>query len=137
MISPRTRVLVVDDEPLIGSTITRLLGREHEVSFVESAREAQALLERDAAFDVVICDLMMPGMSGMDLFAWLDVAHPDLAERTVFLTGGAFTPSARQFIGHTRFPVVDKPFHGADLRAAVRRVLAATAGERGPPGVGG
>jgi CheY-like chemotaxis protein len=115
--------LVIDDEPALCAVIRRLLGNEHEVHTFVDAREALRLLRHDSAFDVIFCDLMMPRMSGMDFFTELSQLCTDLASRTVFLTGGAFNGSARQFL--SRFPsrVVDKPFEATALRSAIARVL--------------
>src|SRR5262249_14378243 len=87
----RGRVLVVDDEPSIGTTLRELLASDHEVLAVSTAREALALLGSDNAFDVVFCDLLMPEMSGIDLYHRLRVEQPGLERRIVFMSGGAFS----------------------------------------------
>jgi CheY-like chemotaxis protein/anti-sigma regulatory factor (Ser/Thr protein kinase) len=116
-------VLVVDDEPMMGSTLTRILGA-HDVVAVGSAREALALLDAGRRFDVVLCDLVMPGMSGVDLHAELARRLPDAARRMVFLSGGALTPAARAFVAAGSHEVIDKPFDAAALRVLVARRVA-------------
>lgn len=91
------RVLVVDDEPLIGTTL-RILLDEHEVKVASSGLAARELLERGEAFDAILCDLMLADFSGMDLARWLGGARPELSDRLVFMTGGAFTDEARSFL---------------------------------------
>jgi PAS domain S-box-containing protein len=122
--SRRGRILVVDDEPMIGMAIRRTLQREHEVVVLTSAREAHARLTGGERFDVILCDVMMPEMSGMDLHQELTSQAPELAERFVFLTGGAFTSNARAFLGSVRNHRLEKPFSSQELRGLVQSLLA-------------
>ncbi|WNG43207.1 response regulator [Archangium minus] len=121
--SRRGRILVVDDEPMIGVAIRRTLQREHEVVTLTSAREAHARLLAGEHFDVVLCDVMMPEMSGVELHQALASGAPAVAERMVFLTGGAFTPVARAFLNQVKNHRVDKPFSSDELRELVRRLV--------------
>ncbi|WP_375767575.1 response regulator [Archangium gephyra] len=121
----RGRILVVDDEPMIGMAIRRTLQREHEVVALTSAREAQARLTSGEAFDLILCDLMMPEMSGMELHQAVANHSPGLAGRMVFLTGGAFTANARAFLNHVPNHRVEKPFSTQELRGLVQSLLAA------------
>jgi PAS domain S-box-containing protein len=119
----RTRLLVVDDEPLIGRTVARALA-DHDVDYVADAREALSRLFCDGArYDAVICDLMMPEMSGMDLAQRLVDASHELSSRIVFLTGGAFTDRARAFVALTHAPVLQKPFERQHLKESVASVI--------------
>ena len=121
----RGRILVADDEPLIGNAVSRILGAEHEVVVVSGAAAALERLGTVPEFDLVLCDLMMPEMSGMDLWAALDEVAPWAKARTVFMTGGAFTPAAAAFLESVDAPKVDKPFDAHALRSLVRERLAA------------
>ena len=116
----RGRVLVVDDEPLVGMAVRRAIGGDHDVEVVTSARAA---LERLGAerFDAVVCDLLMPEMTGMDLLEAVSERFPEIAERMLFVTGGAFTPAARRFVEENRERCLEKPFEVAVLRRLVRR----------------
>jgi PAS domain S-box-containing protein len=122
--SRRGRILVVDDEPMIAVAIRRTLQREHEVVTLTSAREAHARLTGGERFDVIVCDVMMPEMSGMDLHEELVRHSPELAGRMVFMTGGAFTPNTRAFLNHVGNRRIEKPFSSKQLRALVQSVLA-------------
>ncbi|MBX7098339.1 MAG: response regulator [Myxococcaceae bacterium] len=119
----RGRILVVDDEPSLGAAVSRLLALDHEVLVVTSARAAAALIERGERFDVILCDVMMPEVTGIDLHAMLSQLSPEHAQRMVFMTGGAFTARARDFLERTTNPRIDKPFDGGSLRAVVGRFL--------------
>jgi PAS domain S-box-containing protein len=119
---PRGRALVIDDEVLLRRAFARALQPQYDLVLAESAERAQAILINDCAFDVVLCDLMMPGMSGMAWYTWLSTCHPDLAPRVVFMTGGAVTPEAREFLACTSNPVVLKPFEPNDLLSAALSV---------------
>lgn len=120
----RLRILVVDDEPAICSMISRTLGKKHEVVTAPSAQAARSILDEDTAFDVVLCDLMMPGMTGMDLHEWLVTRDEALARRIVFMTGGAFTPKASDFLSHMTVATLEKPFDSAKLEQAISSVVA-------------
>ncbi|MCY1081418.1 response regulator [Archangium lansingense] len=120
----RGRILVVDDEPMIGMAIRRTLQREHEVITLTSAREAQARLISGERFDIILCDLMMPEMSGMELHQAVANHSPGLAGKMVFLTGGAFTANAHAFLNHVPNRRVEKPFSTQELRGLVQSLLA-------------
>ena len=118
------RILVVDDEPVVCSSLVRLLTREGTVLTVTSAREALKHIQFGQSFDVILCDLMMPGMDAPALYDELIQVAPAQAERMVFMTGGAFTARAREFLARVPNARVDKPFDVAALRALVRAQVA-------------
>jgi PAS domain S-box-containing protein len=107
--SMRARVLVVDDEPPIANTLRELLAPEHEVIAATTAREAFDAIER-SDFDVVFCDLIMPGAGGIDLYERLRSLHPGMERRIVFMTGGAFTERTAEFLASVENRRVEKPF---------------------------
>jgi PAS domain S-box-containing protein len=119
----RARILLVEDDALVARAVRRTLGRDHEVVFVEGGREAVKALENET-FDLVISDVMMPHMTGMDLHAELQRTHPEMARRMVFLSGGAFTDAAKEFLRRVPNAQVDKPFDPQALRDLVARLLA-------------
>jgi CheY-like chemotaxis protein len=132
---PRTRVLVIDDEPLIASAARRLLGRVHEVEVAHSAPAALATLSA-TGFDAIVCDLMMPHMTGMELHARLAEMRPSLAQRMVFLTGGVFNDEAARFLqAHARW-CMDKPFDPAALLALIADRIATARCDTLAPGTG-
>jgi CheY-like chemotaxis protein len=120
---PRGRILVVDDEPLVGTVIQRTLQQEHDITVVSSARAALETLDR-SEFDLVLSDLLMPEMTGMDLYRVLSERDPRLARRMVFLTGGAFTPAARKFLDQEPVVCLEKPFDLETIRLVLARRLA-------------
>ncbi len=121
----RGRVLVVDDDALVSGAIRRTLSRENDVEVLVSARQAlEKLTGPDMRYDVVLCDLMMPEMTGMDLYDALSRVSPRAAERIVFITGGAFTSTARLFLERVGNPRVEKPFDPAALRQLIRDEVA-------------
>jgi CheY-like chemotaxis protein len=119
----RGYVLVVDDEPLIGASARRLLAAEHDVVVVHSGAAALSAIESPRPFDVVLCDLMMPGMTGMELHRTLALRRPEVAERMVFVTGGAFTETAEDFLDRVALHRMDKPFDPRALQAVVRALV--------------
>ncbi len=119
---PRARVLFADDEPFIRGFAGTALD-PHEVVTAASGREAIDLLKRGDHFDAIVCDLQMPDLGGVDVYEWIVTARPELADRIVFMTGGAFTDRAQQFLGRTSCPCVDKPFDLAQLNALVGAIV--------------
>jgi CheY-like chemotaxis protein len=119
------RVLVVDDEPYILVSVRRALNH-YDVEVAESGEEALRILEHDQAFDIILCDLVMGKLSGIDVYNWMGEHHPRLQRRTVFMTAGAFTAASRSFLANVRNPVLHKPFDTKTLRW----ILAQTARQR-------
>ena len=118
------RVLVVDDEVAVGRTIQRLLGDRHEVVALAGGAEAIELLRTGADFDVILCDMSMPEVTGIDVYVRSTETRPDLATRFIFMTGGSFTASTRDFLERSPNEKIDKPFDLAVLRAVVRSRIA-------------
>lgn len=108
--SARGRVLVLDDDPVVLSTIRRALAREHEVVICSDPHEALAKIACQGDFDLVLSDLMMPVMGGREFLEAVVRLAPPLAHKTVFLTGGAFTPEARRFLEQDGRRFLSKPF---------------------------
>ncbi|RKG81024.1 PAS domain S-box protein [Corallococcus sp. CA049B] len=124
---PRGRVLVVDDEPAVGRVLQRLL-RGHDVEVATSGRQALERMSRAPGFDAVLCDVMMPDLAGRDVYEAVRRAHPGLERRFVFVSGGAFTAGARDFLEHIPNPLLEKPFDEARVRGAVEELV-----RHGPP----
>jgi len=130
----RARVLVVDDEVVITTTVRRLLSADHDVVTATRAVEAFQRIEAGERFDLILCDLMMPQMTGMELHDRIVQIAADQAARMVFLTGGAFTPTARQFLDRVPNQRIEKPFDAQHLRVLVNdRVREITSSSRSSP----
>ena len=114
----RGRILAIDDEPLVGTVLSRALSA-HEVVSLTSAAEALKRIRSGDKFDLIFCDLMMPHMTGMEFYAALEKEMPEVAKRVTFLTGGAFTQGARDFLERTAAKTVEKPFDLKTMRALV------------------
>lgn len=126
----RARILVVDDEPMFGKAVERVLGEDHEVVFETIAHRALSRLSAGEKFDVVLCDIMMPDCTGMEFYAKLRSIDATLAARIVFTTGGAFTGPARDFLDRVSNPRVAKPFTKREIEAAIELVLGGEGGAR-------
>jgi PAS domain S-box-containing protein len=118
----RLRILVIDDERAIGDSLRLLLGDHHEIVTTTRARMGLELVQRGENFDVILCDLMMPEMSGVEFFEALTRDAPSLLGRLVFITGGAFTPSGREFLERVPNPRLEKPFDVPRLYKLVEEV---------------
>jgi PAS domain S-box-containing protein len=123
--SSRLRVLVIDDDVKLLASIGRILTKEHEVSLANSPAEAMALLEPGERFDVILCDLMMPELTGMDLYETLETLIPDQARQMLFMTGGTFTEQAAKFLERSSIRWLEKPFETAELRRRIQAIARA------------
>jgi signal transduction histidine kinase len=116
------RILMVDDEPMLLRSVRRLLP-EYEIVCVESAKKALALLDSGRPFDLIVSDVMMPEMSGIDFYEELCARYPDEARRVVFVTGGALGHHVGNFLGSVPNMRLEKPFAAADLRRVIEQAL--------------
>jgi PAS domain S-box-containing protein len=120
--APGGRMLIVDDEPMILGALRRSFAADYQVTCVADGRRAMDRLRAGERYDVILCDLMMPELTGMDLFAELTKLAPQQAERVVFVTGGAFTPRAREFLEKIPNARVEKPIDFQNLRLLLRNI---------------
>lgn len=120
---PRGRLLLIDDTPMLLTALERGLASAHELSSTLSGRHALSLLEGGRRYDLILCDVMMPDFSGIDFYEALLRVAPDQARRVVFLTGGAFTTRALEFLQSVENPIIEKPFSLVELRSQIGELL--------------
>lgn len=118
----RKRVLVIDDERAIGISLKRALGRDHDVTALTDPAEAVRLIEDGSRYDVLLCDLMMPAMTGMEVYRKIREMVPDQAERMIFMTAATYAPSTRAFLAGVPNLRFNKPFDLQELRDVVQLV---------------
>jgi PAS domain S-box-containing protein len=118
------RILVVDDEVALASALKKILERDHEVTAVTAGRAALDLLLDGERFDVVLCDVLMPGLNGIDLYRELERERPELAERIIFMSGASSMPRVAEFFGNIPNERIDKPVDLAHLRSLIRQMAA-------------
>jgi CheY-like chemotaxis protein len=112
---------MIDDEPLILKSYGRNLQRRfgHDVVTAIGGAAGLADLENDSEFDLIICDLSMPGISGIDVHRTLCDHHPELANRFIFLTGGNASEMAENYLASNGIPVLTKPVSEVDFEKAL------------------
>ncbi len=115
------RVLVIDDDPRLLSVLGEVLEGTYDVTTALGGASAIHCLERDR-FDAIVCDLMMPDVSGIAVHGWLELHRPELARRVVFLTGGAVTLESQRFVASTTNPIVTKPAPPSVIVDAIEHV---------------
>lgn len=120
--SDAARILVVDDEPLVGRSLGRLL-RPHDAVIENDPRTALARLEAHELYDAIVCDIMMPTMSGSDFLDAVTRIRPELASRIIFVTGGAFTAEGAAFVRRHPERVLEKPVDRGALKQILTAVL--------------
>ncbi|WP_224247490.1 ATP-binding protein [Hyalangium gracile] len=121
-IAAPTRVLIIDDEPAVAAALGRML-EGHTVEIANGGVVGMERLLREPGFDIVFCDLLMPVRTGMDIHAEVTARNPALAHKFIFMTGGGFTPRAREFLASGQHRVLDKPFTKEDVQRLMIEVL--------------
>lgn len=118
-------VLLIDDEGCIRMSVTRVLERAgYRVTSVPSGADALERV-RGESFAAVICDIRMPGLSGIALFDQLQQANPGLVGRILVASGDLGQPETTVFLQRTGAPALLKPYGSADLLAALGRICEA------------
>jgi len=111
-------VLIVDDDKLIRLALGDLLS-PFQVTFAQSASGALGRLQGGGRFDAIVCDIHMPGMNGMQFYEEAAKMSNHLANRIIFISGGASSPELASFLGHTPNTFLFKPVRREALKSAV------------------
>ncbi|MFO7177112.1 MAG: response regulator [Pseudomonadota bacterium] len=117
----RAQILVIDDDPIVTRMLSRVLSG-HDVHVAHTGSEGLEQV-RNHAFDVILCDLAMPGMSGIEFYRAVRELSPTVADRVVFMTGGAFTAEGHEFLAKLPNSRLEKPFDLGTLREVVKTAL--------------
>jgi PAS domain S-box-containing protein len=117
------RVLLIDDDVGFARALARRLGQTHDVTVETSGQAALERLAHGEQFDAILCDVMMPNTTGLEVFAQLLGRDPPAAARLVFMTGGAFTPEARRFLETVPNPRVEKPFDVSTVTTLIAQLM--------------
>ncbi len=121
----RARILVVDDEKVITELVKRVLdGEGYEVDTANNAAEALKMIE-GGRYHLILLDVKMPGMDGVELYQRIKDIARSLARRVVFITGDVMGADTERFLSEARAARLDKPFSAEQLRMAVRSALRA------------
>ncbi len=133
----RAQIWIVDDEPIVATTLARVLRATYDTVVFTAGEDVLEQLRVGGRFDVLLCDLMMPEMTGMELLREMERNHPHLADRMIFLTGGAFTPESQAFLeAHSR-RCLEKPFEISVLKEKIERCRRGELGPGDDAGTGG
>jgi len=124
----RGRLLIIDDEVVFSGSLRRLFSNEHDVTVINRGREALDQLRAGQRYDAILCDLVMPEVTGIELHLELQRIAPDQAECMIFLTGGAFSEKSQQFLDGIANRWFEKPCNLEQLRTAVREVVVRSGG---------
>ncbi len=118
------RVLVVDDEPLVGSAIRRILS-DYDVTFEADPNDAVERIATGERFDLILCDLHMPALDGAQVLEAVTRVAPELRRRFVYMTGGGFASGDQDCLETGPAGHLFKPFTPGELRSIVKSVAAA------------
>jgi CheY-like chemotaxis protein len=121
----RGRVLIIDDEPIVGQAFGKVLGREHDVTVLANPREALATLAGGEVYDVIFCEVSMPAMTGLGFHAELERVAPRMAAKIVFVTGSAWEATSN-LLGTVPNMVLSKPFAARVIREVAREFVQAS-----------
>ena len=119
----KPRILIIDDEAALLRSMRRVLSSQYSISTAAGGAEALELLADSCEFDAIFCDVMMPEVDGPMLYHRVIAQEPQLAERFVFCTGGAFTSRAREFLESVDAPCAQKPLSLERIRDLIDSIL--------------
>lgn len=119
--TPSLRVLIIDDDRAVAESMRNALSERHEVETADSGHDALRLLTK-RHFDVLVCDIMMPGMNGLEFYQRLRAEAPGLEQRLIFVTAGALTQATRSFLNNTCTPWLEKPLSEEQLENALTQL---------------
>jgi PAS domain S-box-containing protein len=118
------RVLVIDDEPMVGELLTEwLTAKGHRVEVIDNAQRAITML-RDTKYSLILLDIKMPGMSGIELYNYIRKEMPSLVERIIFITGDVIGYDTQRFLLSTKARYITKPFDYEYFKKVIQKVLA-------------
>jgi len=121
------RVLIVDDEPALGASLARALSSHHEVAVeIDSQKGLERILDAEPPFDAVLLDLMMPGLTGVDVYEAVRGRDAARAASIIFITAGPVSPRAHSFFSSVKNRKLLKPFSLEQLESALREVVEGT-----------
>jgi two-component system, cell cycle sensor histidine kinase and response regulator CckA len=123
---PKKRLLIIDDERSVAQILGQMLGPQFDVTVCCSGQEALALVRETIDFEVILCDIMMPEMSGVELYDLLRERQAGVEQKIIFMTGGALLPNVAEFLTRVQRPKIEKPFDMMELRRAIRKVSCGT-----------
>lgn len=127
----KSRVLVVDDEPIVQSYLNHVLAKEgHQVDICDNGREALAQIKR-LRYDVILLDIKMPGLNGIELFNRIKGSLPDLVPRIIFITGDTLSEDTRGFLDKSGISFIAKPISLPELREKINNILEKTNNQGG------
>jgi CheY-like chemotaxis protein len=126
----RPRVLLVEDEPGLRRALVRVLRANTDVITAQRGDEAIQKLSRGLEVEVVICDLLLPGATGMEVYAFIERHRPELLKRVLFVTGGATSPKTRDFARKHRDTLLLKPLDARRLQLLIDTVASGTSVRR-------
>ncbi len=115
-------MLIVDDEPALASALAAFLGLEHHVTVVGRAEQALALLSEGHRFDAIVCDVLMPQISGIDMYEQIERRFPAMMGRMIFITGASTMPRVADFLARVDNARLDKPIDVEQLKRTVNAV---------------
>ena len=122
-VKTRSKVLIVDDEPAIRNILARILtNKGHQAQTVSSGKAALAMLH-EKGYDLLVADLKMSGVSGIELYETLKKKRPDMADRTVFITGDTMTEETNDFLASSGRPYLAKPFTPMEFLEIIESAL--------------
>jgi CheY-like chemotaxis protein len=116
------KILVVDDELMLLMTMQRMLENLYDVTTAVGGREAIKIIDKQEKplFDLIICDIYMPDMNGVNLYLHIIKNHPYLQNRIIFMTGGALTTEIEEFLQSNKNMCLSKPFEYSKFLQAIK-----------------
>ncbi len=121
--SGRLKILLLDDEVSLLRALKRSLGKLHDLHLASHVGEAFECLTKGSAVDLIVTDLTMPEIDGIQFYQKLVAQFPQFRDRVIFMSGGVFSETIQSFLEQSGMPILPKPFTRGDFESAVARIL--------------
>jgi PAS domain S-box-containing protein len=124
LVKKNARILVIDDEPSIRELLEKSLSRAgHSVDVITDAASTMEIIDANTTYDVIISDVRMPGMNGLELYTNIVRKMPAMANRIIFITGDVMGADIKAFISSNNIPYLTKPFRLNSLEEMIDNIL--------------
>jgi CheY-like chemotaxis protein len=120
----KKRILLIDDELMLLLSMQRMLDSEYQVDIAVGGNKAYDFLANtNNVYDLIICDINMPDVSGVDVYLYINKNYPGMENRIIFMTGAILSDNIKEFLARNNNKCISKPFESQKLLTTIKDFL--------------